>query len=361
MKLLILCEGYPNQDGGMAMAFAHTRNVVYKECGFNVDVLNFSSEEDYIIDGVNVFSKSSVEKKNIQQYDLIIAHAPNIKHYLFFMLRHIHRINRLVFFYHGHEVLKINHVYPEPYPFIKKSIIRKTLQDYYDELKFFVWRRFIRRYREKLFFVFVSNWMKDQFMKWVHPGDDIVKENSSITYNSVSPVFENECFDADSPKEFDFITIRGYLDGSKYAMDIVNSLAKANPSQKFLVIGKGSFFNYYEKAENITWMDCTLKQSEMIEWMNKSKCALMPTRTDAQGVMMCEMEAFGMPVITSDIPVCHEVFDGFKNVAFISNDRPDIDLSSVFNDICAFNGKHDKYFLRNTVAKEISMFESLIK
>ena len=34
----------------------------------------------------------------------------------------------------------------------------------------------------------------------------------------------------------------------------------------------------------------------------------MPTRADAQGVMACEMATFGIPLITSNIDVCKEVF-----------------------------------------------------
>ena len=360
MKLLILCEDYPNQDGGRAMAFAHTRNLAYAQKGICVEVLNFSSSEDYVIDGINVFCKSSIRKMNIEHYDILVAHAPNIKSHLMFFLKYINKIKRLVLFFHGHEVLKINEVYSKPYDYSKDNIAKVIFQNIYDDFKFVVWRFFINKYYEKMFFVFVSKWMKIQFLHWVHPKEEIINGRSSITYNSVSNVFEDNHYDANAPKEFDYITIRGNLDGSKYAIDIVNDLAKNNPQNSFLIIGKGDFFKHYKKSENITWMNCTLKQQEMIRWMNKSRCALMPTRTDAQGVMMCEMEAFGMPVITSDILVCHEVFDGFKNVAFINNDIHDIDLSLIYNRIRNYRGKHEKYFLKNTAAKEITLFKSLV-
>lgn len=359
MKLLILCENYPNLEGGRAMAFAHTRNLAYSQAGINVEVLNFSSKLDYVIDGVNVYSVSSIKNKDINEYDIVVSHAPNIRNHLPFLLKHIRSIKNLVFFFHGHEVLKINAVYSKPYDFIKESGIRVTFQNIYDELKFFLLRIFISFYYKKIFFVFVSSWMKEQFFHWIHPNESFVRGRNAITYNSVSSVFEKMSYTYSSPKEYDYITIRSNLDGSKYAIDIVNDLAKSNPNNKFLVIGKGDFFNHYSKADNITWLNCTLKQSEMIEWMNKSRCALMPTRTDAQGVMMCEMEAFGMPVITSDIPVCHEVFDGFENVGFIKNEKTDIQLSPIYNRISPFHGKHEKYFLKNTSAREIALFKSL--
>ena len=87
------------------------------------------------------------------------------------------------------------------------------------------------------------------------------------------------------------------------------------------MIGKGKFFEYNEKAQNLQWIDKVLNHEEIIDILNNSKCALMPTRTDAQGLMMCEMASFGIPLITSDIPVCHEIFDEFSNVALLNNEN----------------------------------------
>ena len=117
------------------------------------------------------------------------------------------------------------------------------------------------------------------------------------------------------------------MDGSKYGIDIVNRLAQNTPKARFLLIGKGQFFRYNIKAPNLEWENRTLSHEEIAEVLQKSKYALMPTRTDAQGVMTCEMAAFGIPVITSDIPVCHEVFDGFTNTYYIDNDDANLSLS----------------------------------
>ena len=82
----------------------------------------------------------------------------------------------------------------------------------------------------------------------------------------------------------------------------------------------------------------------------------MPTRTDAQGLMMCEMAALGIPVITSDIPVCHEVFDGFSNVIFLNNNDMGISLDYLkkFPILCK---KDDRYFSNNTTKKEIDIIK----
>ena len=151
------------------------------------------------------------------------------------------------------------------------------------------------------------------------------------------------------------------MDGSKYCIDLVNQLAFANRDLKFLVVGKGEFFSHYEKAPNITWMNQTMNHQEIIQYMQKSRCALMPTRTDAQGLMMCEMASTGMPLITSDIPVCHEVFDEFNNVALINNESVNTDLSVLLEKLernLPFS-KNEKYYNQKTSQKEIDLLNSI--
>ena len=112
-------------------------------------------------------------------------------------------------------------------------------------------------------------------------------------------------------------------------------------------------------AENIEWKNTTMSHEEIVEALQKARYALMPTRTDAQGLMMCEMAAFGIPVITSDIPVCHEVFDGFSNVSFIDNNDEKLSLDSYKSkeSICL---KDMRYYSDNTVKKELEMLRNFL-
>lgn len=356
MKILVLTEDYPNNDGGVTLMYVHTRNVYYKEHGIEVYNLSFSAKESYIYDGIKVLSLEDYAK-GAKKYDLLIIHAANIRHHYKFLKKYGNRFKKFVFFYHGHEVLKIHSVYSKPYPYVQNNKLKVFFQNIYDDYKLSVWRRYLPKVVSKSWFVFVSNWMLQEFEKWTRISRKELENHFSITYNCVGKEFEFEKYDASFPKKYDFVTIRGNLDGSKYSIDLVNKMAKATPKGRFLVVGKGEFFKHYEKAPNIEWWDKTLSHQEIIQALNDSRYALMPTRTDAQGLMMCEMAAFGIPVITSDIPVCHEVFDGFDNVWFVSNSR----IQSLNNILALENKckKDNRYFCDVTVNKEYRLIRAL--
>ena len=78
---------------------------------------------------------------------------------------------------------------------------------------------------------------------------------------------------------------------------------------------------------------------------------------------MCEMATLGMPVITSDIPVCHEVLDDFENVSFIKNDNTNIQLKMIYDSLAKKNPytKNEKYYNENTSYKEVILLNSLMK
>lgn len=357
MKILVLCEDYPNPNGGISMMFVHTRNVEYAK-HHKITVLNFRANEKYEIDGIEVITERDYKERG-DKYDLVIAHAANLKHHYKFLKNN--KPDKIVFVFHGHEVLNINKTYPAPYSYVKDSAIKRILQNAYDKYKCRVWRKFFTKNQDKCTFIFVSEWMKNQFEKWVMP-TGFFTDKVFITYNGISEIFEKNSYDIDSEKIYDSITVRGNLDGSKYCVDLVCDIARANPSMKFCLIGRGAFFNHFPKPDNVEWINSGMKHKEIAEYLDKSKCALMPTKTDAQGLMACEMASYGIPLITSDIDVCHEIFDDFTNVAFIKND--DIsNFSEVYCDLVGnYKGavKNSKYYKTNTIQNELDIIANIV-
>lgn len=363
MKILVAVQTYSLPDQKVSHFFVQVRNIYYKKLGLDVDVLNFSSKHDYIIDDINVYSYKTVIKKiKEEDYDVLVSHQPNLKSHLPFFISYSKYFKKKVNVFHGHEVLNVGKVYSKPYSFDKtNNLFKNTFQSTYDVLKLFIWNRIYSRDIMNTHYLFVSQWMYNEFLKWTKVDRKIFDTVSSITYNCVGEFFETNNYSLDVIKEYDFVTIRGNLNGSKYCIDLINEIAYNNPTKKFLIIGKGTIWNHLKKAPNITWEDTYLNHDEIINVLNKSKCALMPTRTDAQGLMMCEMATFGIPVITSNIPVCHEVFEGFENVKFIDNDNSQLDLTQLLEELQVNlpYAKNSKYFAENTVCEEVKLIRDL--
>lgn len=365
MKLLILTADYPGPDGTHERMFVHVRDLYYVQKGYNVTVLNFASKNDYEMDNIRVISLETYENnyKNKKGYfDIAVSHASNIRNHYRFLKNHEDELKKIVFFFHGHEVLYLNKDYPKPYPYVQSNEIRTGIfQDCYDAFKINRWKRYYKKLAPKSYYVFVSNWIKKKFHANTGLSDKDLLEHCCIINNSIGHAFETTSYDINIEKKYDFITIRSNLDGSKYGVDLVIELAKRNPRKKFLLIGRGKFFDYNKKPNNVDWIDHSLNHDEMFKYLNISKCGLLLTREDTQGVMTCELAAYGMPVITSDIEVCHEFFSDMPNVELISNNLNEVDIVSISNKLWENvpYSKNTTYYAENTIKKELALFDRI--
>lgn len=360
VRVLVLATDYPGLNRKEAHRFVHVRNLFYKTKGIDVTVLNFAAKADYQYEGIKVIGLQTY-KTTGRQYDVLLSHQPNIRQHYLFLRRYGDRFPRLMLFFHGQEVLRFSKAYPKPYSYVSRSKVKTFLQDGYDLFKLSVWRRYIPKIIDKTTLIFVSQWMFDEFQKSVRLAPDALKGHYHIIYNGVGELFEKRTYDAARQKAFDFVMIRGNLDGSKYGVDIVNEWAKHNPEAKFLVVGKGRYFDHNDKPANLCWENRTLNHQEIIDVLDTARCALMPTRQDSQGLMTCEMATYGMPVITSDIPACHEVLDAFPNVCMIGNDAVDVKLLPICESLekgLPYQ-KNDLFFKSNTCAHEVEIIKKL--
>jgi glycosyltransferase involved in cell wall biosynthesis len=359
MKVLVAAAGYPTPDGDVTLYYIHTRNRYYISQGIDVAVLNFGAKEDYEIDGIPVYTTKSQSKilKHVT-FDVLICHAANLRNHYLLLKKYGSLFPKIIFIFHGHEVLRCIKVYPKPYSYTKqKGLVTSYIKDLYDIVKLRMWKRAYERLAIKSWFVFVSEWMYREFLLWVNVDPQIIENRKRVIYNSVGVAFEHESYDRNAPKIYDFITIRNCLDGSKYGIDIVTGLARSNPQYHFCIVGKGDFFAFNHKPSNVTVIEKYVSHREIIEILNQSRCGLMPTRVDAQGVMACEFATFGIPLITSDIPVCREVFADFNNVGFISNQTANIDLTGIYRSLISAEStkKNRKFFAENTSGKEVEL------
>lgn len=312
----MLAEGYPSQEKIYNQSYIHSRSLEYKALGVDVDVLSFSSARDYDYEGVKVFSLASLP--NLAGYDVVVSHAPNIRNHYRFIVKRGASIKRLVMVFHGHEILKWNKYYPGGYAWEeKKSASKRFLRSVYDEIKLFLIKRMLKKRPVRA--VFVSEWMKDEGYRCLGISS-LPPHRIRVINNPINIAFSRSSYSFDEKsKKADFITIRP-LSGKKYAVDMVVELARVNPQYTFHIYGEGGFFRHNEKPDNVEVFDAFVEQKDIPLLLNKYRAAVMPTRLDAQGVMMCEMASYGIPVIVSDLPVCREMLGEFGNVFFINNE-----------------------------------------
>ena len=76
---------------------------------------------------------------------------------------------------------------------------------------------------------------------------------------------------------------------------------------------------------------------------------------------MCEMASFGIPLITSDVPVCHEVLGRFANVRFIANDQFGCELSSLISRIPPRCDDESPYSKENTIGREVVLMHDIMQ
>lgn len=328
-KLLILSEGYPSTLHPYSMSFVHSRNIEYRKFDVDVDVISFSTDTDYRFEEIDVYSPSA--KLNFNEYAAIVAHAPNLRHHLKFLLKNISSFNLIIFVFHGHEALPLNKYYPAPYKWNRGKFFKskQTLQAAYDFLKLLALKLFIFAFSKKLRIFYVSNWMKTEAERWIGMSAGI---KTFIINNPINSAFQHRKYNRNINSHLDFVSIRP-LDDPKYCMDIIVGIANLYPELNFTIFGKGRYFEENDCPPNIHWHNQFVLQKDIPDLLNNFRAALMPTRLDAQGVMTCEMACYGIPVVTSDIPVCHEMLGGLKNVKFISNsmDEVTLDLTTVFD------------------------------
>ncbi|WP_169817448.1 glycosyltransferase [Caryophanon tenue] len=321
-------------------------------------VVSMEAKSNYTFEEVDVITKRSFESlidmKKISSDDVIICHAPNLRNHLKLVNLIYKSVKKIIFIFHGHEVLRINEYYPPNYKFKRTNIFKKLLIETYDFLKLKVMRNFLHKLNKfnKIEVVFVSKWMLENAEKSLKMNFKNFKThiiNNNANFHVISKNYSKEKSLAD------FITVRP-LDDSKYAIDQVVSFAYKNPNYTFHIYGKGDYFIHNSKPSNMNIINEFIHPKDFPNLLNQYKYALMPTRLDAQGVMMCEMAVYGIPTITSDLEVCKEMLGNFKNVYLASQSFFENKVNEeILQEISNQKSDKRKFDIDNTVQREIKI------
>jgi len=365
MNLLVLVQNYPSEFDPHSLKYVHTRNKYYSDLGINVLVLAFKATKEYVFENISVTNFKSFNRKyDINSFDAIVSHAPNLRNHLKFILFK-GKSKKIIFFIHGHEVLRKSKYYPKPYPILtpKFFIIIKMINNVYDYVKLVALRKYFNTnlLTGKIKLIFVSEWMKNEFQNNVQIKTNLLENNSAIIHNGVSSEFLNCNYEYSSQKgNTKIITIRPF-DDPKYAVDLVIKAAVDNPHMEFHLFGKGQLFNSIKIPPNLKIIKKYINHQELPLLLNNFTAAFMPTRLDSQGVMMCEMATYGIPLITSNLSICHEMLKDFPNVFYISNNSPKILIEDFIQKISHISKLNkDKFSFENTILAEIKYFHQIL-
>ena len=366
MKLLILSQNYPSNKNIYSQAYIHTRLLCYKQQSVEAEVISFACKSAYLYEGIKVYPACAFKRLiRDNKYDAIVCHAPNLRNHLRLILPNIYKLPKIFFFFHGHEILNKSKYYPKDYGFnqgLFYSLFHK-LGKVYDLIKCCILRYIIKKFGgHKIFLVFVSKHLKKLFEINVGLTQASIHSFSAVIHNPLNPIFTVSNYNWSKKKPFDFITIRPF-DNPVYALDIILKIAKQNPLHSFHIYGEGNFFDHHEHPRNVKVIKTYFSPKELKQKLDMYKAALMPSYHDSQGVMVCEMAAFGIPLVVSDIPAAREMLGSIKNKYLIDNNKPKLDAEKFLKTLSPRNntGLKKQLSIKETTAKELAFIQKFIK
>lgn len=328
-KLIVLCQNYPSPENPFSQPFVHTRLLEYAK-HFELVVISFASKKPYEFEGVKVLTESAFnEDFRDFIFDLMISHAPNIKNHYRFIFLNLFKFKKLMLVLHGYEVIDIHKRIYNQKTFYKFPYSHSKLVRFYHKIKLPLTSLLLKSLSrlKSCNFVFVSEILYNEVLEDLRCNIFSKGENTFIVNNPINQIFNTNSY---TPLPlFDFICIRPF-DDPKYGVDIYIYLAQNNPQFTFHLYGKGVLPYLMQIPKNLKIIDSFLTPFEILPILNKFKACILPTRWDSQGVLACEIAAYGMPLLTSSLEVCKEMLSKYSNVEFVPNEQfADIDLRQI--------------------------------
>lgn len=356
---LILAENYPSKDYPDVQSYIHCRCLFYKKQGLDFLVLSFRAKAPYCYEGVYVTTWKEFRRNHPNEIGLLMSHAPNLRNHLRFILEFKNLIKNVIFVFHGFEVLRIVDKNPFPYKGSLSLKLKKIIIYSYDFIKLPVFKIFASRIiaGRKVESVFVSNSLLHDTCHDLKVTEGFFK-NYQIINNPIHPVFYEQTYIAPSNERKKIICIRPF-DDLKYGADLYWDLAKKYPQYDFHLFGKGSYFDKWELPSNLIIQKAVFHVKDLPTLLNQYDCSVLFTRWDSQGVLACEFATYGIPLITSDLPVCIEMLGEYKNVILVNNDL-DFDLNEILKNLPSASSKPQKFTYANTVQKEINLIKRMM-
>ncbi len=295
MRIAIICESYPSKRDPVPSAFIHVRAKAYLDKGHDVLVITKKSPYDgcseEILDQVDIRRISSAsEAKAIAvswRPGVLCVHAPVMGGMGMSLSRDLDV--PVVAWIHGFEALLTTfHGY-------HNSIIKCLAVLPRDALRLGVLYGFLKNVQAV---VYVSDWMRNVTVtntRLQHMNTYVIPnpvDTSLFEYSQKSPGFP--------PRG---VSVRG-LSMRKYGIDIAIRAFSLVRDTDLTIIGDGCLRRKYEALVSRTGSRSTIVprrylHSDMPSIYRDFDYFVAPSRTEAQGVAMCEAMSCGLPVVAT--------------------------------------------------------------
>jgi glycosyltransferase involved in cell wall biosynthesis len=297
MRILIISPSY-SEEKRSAYAFVHARAKIYKKFGNKVKVFVPSKTVyAYDFEEINVYKGTNHTYKALLKDfdpDIVAIHSPRytMSKNPLKMLDEIRTQAPIVIWIHGTEaVINAFHHYLPPWQI--KAKIRNILGG---TLKITILRFLIPKASAV---VYVSKWMKntaERYFLFKHPYSFIIPNPIDTA------LFAYAKKDAQNKKMG--ISVRGLE--WKYGIDIAIKAYSNLKETNLTILGTGPLETYMRNLakkcrSNVSFLNIHVEHNKMPELYAKYGYFVAPSRTEAQGVAMCEAMACGLPVIATNV------------------------------------------------------------
>ncbi len=298
MNIAIMSELYPSQNNPYNAMYVHSRVIEYLKEGHicNVYKLRKKGNINYIYENIQVYEGDKeflITNMKNNGFDIIAMHAPNPDEKN--LVLENFKDKKVVCWMHGLD--SVSGAFSYPYAGNKLlHPLRFLLRLKEDIRKFITWHRFIKHFNPTI--VVVSNWMKQEAEKFLH-----VKLKKSVL---ISNPVDDELFQFQQRTILKKIICIRPHSGATYGLDLLIQ-SFSNSRYSIDLYGKGELLEYHKQLAkkynaNVVFIEKLFSKDELKNILKEYDLAIMPSKRDTQGVMVCEMNISGMPVITSDIP-----------------------------------------------------------